>query len=67
MKAALFCDIGVFIAAAVYNVLDFMLRPAAYEFTSAPWYTLTEVCGIFSAIAAALLLTGMFFLRRQMK
>ncbi len=42
MKAALFCDIGVFIAATVYNVLDFMLRPAAYEFTSAPWYTLTE-------------------------
>lgn len=67
MKIAAWCCAGGFAAAAGYNVVDYLLFPEKYALNSAPWYTVTEICGIFTAISLALLLTGIYFIRRHTK
>jgi len=67
IKAALWCCAGFFAAVCVQQTANYMLHPEKYIYSSAPWYTNIEICGIFTAIIAALLFAGLVFVKREMK
>ena len=64
---ALMCVIGAFLGSTIYTCWDYHARPGLYALTSAPWYTSIVMCGILTAIAAAVLLAAMYMVKKKLK
>ena len=56
--------IGVFIGHAIYQIIDYMIRPSFYQFQSAPWYSSILLRAVFTAIAVGIA-TGIKLLIRR--
>ena len=67
LRIFLWCLIGVFIGSSLYQYIHYKAHPEIYQWQSAPWYTSIEVRGLFTVIAAAVVLGIMRLIKRRMR
>lgn len=67
LKAALGGFLGVFLGMTTYTCWDYRARPGLYALQSAPWYLSIQIHAVFTVAACAVLLVGMWIIKRKMK
>ncbi len=67
LSVALWCAVGLFVAASLSVVFDYIVHPDLYAMTSAPWYSAIIVNALLSAAVIALLLIARLFIKRRLK
>ena len=60
-------ELGFFAGKALSDALHYRRYPDLYEFQSAPWYTGTVICGIFTALAVLLTLVAYYLSSRLLR
>jgi len=56
IKKLMYLILTVFTLVVIYNVVDYLRNTDKYIYSSAPWYTLSEICGIISAVLILILI-----------
>ena len=67
LKAALGCFLGVFFGMTTYTCWDYHAHPGLYALQSAPWYLSIQIHAVLTVAACAVLLVGMWIIKRKMK
>ena len=67
LKAALGGFLGVFLGMTTYTCWDYHAHPGLYALQSAPWYLSIQIHAVLTVAACAVLLVGMWIIRRKMK
>lgn len=67
LKAALGGFLGVFLGMTTYTCWDYRAHPGLYALQSAPWYLSIQIHAVLTVAACAVLLVGMWIIKRKMK
>lgn len=67
LKAALGCFLGVFLGMTTYTCWDYRAHSGLYALQSAPWYLSIQIHAVLTVAACAVLLVGMWIIKRKMK
>ena len=67
LKAALGCSLGVFLGMTTYTCWDYRAHPGLYALQSVPWYLSIQIHAMLTVAACAVLLVGMWIIKRKMK
>ena len=67
LKATIGGFIGVFFGMTTYTCWDYHAHPGLYALQSAPWYLSIQIHAVLTVAACAVLLVGMWIIKRKMK
>ena len=67
LKAALGGFLGVFLGMTMYTCWDYHAHPGLYALQSAPWYLSIQIHAVLTVAACAVLLVGMWIIKRKIK